>query len=55
MKENKIEDTLMTVEVVAEMVMVSSGSTTLLIFYGELRVNQQTLVPPEVMPRLLAI
>jgi hypothetical protein len=37
------------------MVMVSSGSMTLLIFYGELRVNQPTLLPSEVMPRLLAI
>lgn len=45
----------MTVEVVVEMVMVSSGSAALLIFGEELRVNQPTLVPLEVMPRLLAI
>jgi hypothetical protein len=55
LKENKIEDTSTTIEVVIEMVMASSGSATLLNFGGKLRVNQPTHAPPEVMARFLAI
>jgi hypothetical protein len=51
MKADKIEDTSMAVEVVAETVMVSSGLATLLIFGEELGANQPVHVPPEVMPR----
>ena len=55
MKADKIEDTSMAVEVVAETVMVSSGLAALLIFGEELGANQPVHVPPEVMPRLPAI
>jgi hypothetical protein len=55
MKVDKIEDTSMAVEVVAETVMVSNGLAALLIFGEELGANQPVHVPPEVMPRLPTI